>query len=211
MGNLKEKVLEKPTTSCHHLSTFSRPTMCLAACLNSFAVLHAVGWDKKSLSCVCCPSPLRDTEASMPGDWQTYVGGTCLPGYELVAPRICLKYNSTSVNYTVADALCKADGGFLIRIDSAEKNSLFINFIENHVDDTSGTQVWVQATKNGSSWYFDDNTRIDFENFGDGANSNGPNEKWARARGALAFQWQDGQDSDEFSVVCESKTMLYWT
>ncbi|XP_062576508.1 uncharacterized protein LOC134238391 [Saccostrea cucullata] len=208
-----EKVLENPTNSCNHLATFSRPSKCLSACLNSYAVLHAVGWDRTSLSCMCCPSPLLDSEAAMPGNWQTYVSGKCLPGYELVAPSTCYKYNSTSVSYPVADALCKAEGGALIRIDSAEKNSTFINFVENQVADPSVTEVWVQATRNGSNWYFDDNTLMEFDNFGVGANSNGENEIRARARGALLWKWQDAHDFDvdQFSFVCESKKLLHWT
>ncbi|XP_062569989.1 uncharacterized protein LOC134232028 [Saccostrea cucullata] len=206
-----DEVVENPTTSCNHLASFSRPSKCLAACLNTYTLLHAVGWDKMSLSCVCCPSPLLDSEATLAGNWQTYVSGTCLPGYQLVAPRTCYKYNSSSVSYPVADALCKAEGGALIRIDSAEKNSVFTNFVENHVSDTSGTQVWVQATRKGSFWYFDDNTLIEFDNFGVGANSNGELEIRFRAREALQWKWQDGLDIDQFSFVCESKTMLHWT
>ncbi|XP_062580367.1 uncharacterized protein LOC134242297 [Saccostrea cucullata] len=137
--------------------------------------------------------------------------GTCLLGYKLVAPSTCFRYNSTSVNYPVADAQCKTEGGALIRIDSAEKNSLFTNFVENHVNDTSVTEVWVQATRKGLLWYFDDNTLMEFDNFGVGAKSNGKFEVRARARGALLWKWQDDFNFSKFDFVCESKTVLHWT
>lgn len=156
----------RPTSSCVEVANRTPSFVhCSASCLKNHKDNVVFSRHAVSTRCVCC-RPLLTGPHYFDTEWITYKQGGanivyCPTGYigvNSLTVRTCLRLELMTKQYDEAATSCQSDGGDLIRIDSAEKYTIFQQFITNNVP-LAVAEVWIQSFRDSNEiWRFHDGT-----------------------------------------------------
>ncbi|XP_061190503.1 type-2 ice-structuring protein-like [Saccostrea echinata] len=129
--------------------------------------------------------------------------GSCPRGYSVYIPldiTRCLRYEKTPAQYADAANACHLEGGDIIKIDSAEKFSIFKEFLVLTAN-ISNAEVWIQGMKVSGIWRFHDGTP--FIHYCPLVASNGSIETRLRSLTKDGFKCYDNVPEAQYNYVCE--------
>nr|XP_034319353.1 uncharacterized protein LOC117687213 [Crassostrea gigas] len=201
-----ERTATYPKATCSEIPyDVLNAASCFQRCLGTRRIHYMFSYNKYQRTCLCCED-LTGIDLVSPL-WTSFVPAPCKDGYvtyNYTNTQTCLKYVPSPASYPEATKHCQAEGSDVIRLDSKLKHDILTDILVP-IANGSKIDVWIQGTKVGDEWFFNDGAQMstDFNAICPLILSSTISEIHLRAHGSTTFSCLDMIPSVEYSFMCE--------